>query len=96
MEFFLWARAPKTFRLSISSDWAVTPARNNLAKEKFAQIRLPKSAFCRRRIDFRDPEKAISLGIVRSGDERAAHFCAVPSGLDTKPKRLVELDVARR
>ena len=83
--------------VSISSDRAVTPpARKNLAKENFARIRLPKSAFCRRRIDFRDPEKAIGLGIVRSGDERAAHFCAVPSGLDTKPKRLVDLDVARR
>jgi hypothetical protein len=50
----------------------------------------------RRRIDLRDLDKAIGLGIVRPGDERSAHFCAVPAGYDAKPKRLFCLDVTRR
>ena len=52
--------------------------------------------FGRRRIDLRDLEKAIGFGIVRPGDERPAHFCAVPAGYDAKPKRLLCLDVTRR
>jgi hypothetical protein len=58
--------------------------------------RLLFCGFCRRRIDFRDLAKAIGLGVVRSGDERAAHFRAVPSGSDAKPNRLFDLNVARR
>jgi hypothetical protein len=50
----------------------------------------------RRRIDFRDPAKAIGLRIVRPGDERPAYFRAVPAGYDAKPKRLFRLDVTRR
>src|ERR1700726_935421 len=49
-----------------------------------------------RRIDFRDLEKAIGLGIVRPGDEGSAHFCTVPAGYDAKPKRLFCLNVTRR
>ena len=52
--------------------------------------------FFRRRINLCDPAKAIGLGIVRSGDKRSAHFCAVPAGYDAKPKRLFCLNVTRR
>ena len=48
------------------------------------------------RIYFRDLVKTIGLGIVRPGDERATHFCAVPSGFDAKSKRLFDRDAARR
>src|SRR6185312_5288332 len=58
--------------------------------------RLHLCGFCRRRIDLRDLAKAIGLGVVRPGDERAAHFRAVPSGSDAKPKRLFDLNVAGR
>ena len=61
-----------------------------------AEIRLTRTAFCRGRIDFRDLVKAIGLGIVRPGDEGAAHFCAKPSGFDAKSKRLFDRDAARR
>ena len=61
-----------------------------------AELRLTRTAFWRRRIDFRDLVKTIGLGIVRPGDERAAHFCAVPSGFDAKSKRLFDRDAARR
>lgn len=51
---------------------------------------------CRRRIDLQDLAQAIGLGVVRPGDERAAHLRAVPTGFDPKPKRLFGLHVARR
>ena len=50
----------------------------------------------RRRIDLRDLEKTIGLGIVRPGDKRSAHFGAVPAGCDAEPKRLLYLNVTRR
>jgi len=65
-------------------------------RHRRAEIRLTRTAFCRRRIDFRDLVKTIGLGIVRPGDERTAHFCAVPSGFDAKSKRLFDSDAARR
>jgi hypothetical protein len=52
--------------------------------------------FFRLRIDLFDPAKAIGFGIVRPGDERSAHFRAVPAGHDAKPKRLFRFDVTRR
>jgi hypothetical protein len=58
--------------------------------------RPPLHGLCRRRIDLGDLEKAIGFGVVRSGDERTAHFGAVPSGHDAKPERLFCFDVARR
>jgi len=50
----------------------------------------------RRRIDLFDLAAAISLGIMRSRDEGAAHFGAVPARYDTEPERLLGFNVARR
>jgi hypothetical protein len=52
--------------------------------------------FLRLRIDLFDLAKAIGFGIVRPGDERSAHFRAVPAGHDAEPKRLFHFDVTRR
>ena len=72
------------------------PRRHSTLTRSSSDQRPGFNGFAGRRIDLRDPEKAIGLGIVRPGDKRSAHFCAVPAGYDAKPKRLFCLNVTRR
>ena len=56
----------------------------------------PSSSLCGRGIDLGDLAQTISLGVVRTGNERSARLCRVPAGHDTESERLFSLDVTRR